>query len=163
MTHLVKQLETIENFEQLKLEVLNLVDKHDISQIMCQGTADDPDNWLAGSGRVDRAHVNEREFCFINSAIRGSVLDYYIQKYKAYRTRIMIMPPRHCYSVHPDPTPRIHIPIVTNNQAWMVWPYNNQCYQLATGISYWTDTRKYHTFINGENVKRIHIVMCVDN
>lgn len=163
MDRLLKKIDIVDKFEQLRSEVLEIIKNVNLDQIMCQSTVDNPDCWTTGAGRVDRSNVDERSFCVINSALKGSILEYYIQKYNGYRTRIMIMPPRHCYSVHPDPTPRIHIPIITNKQAWMIWPYNNQCHQLGQGEIFWADTRKYHTFINGSTEKRIHIVMCVNN
>lgn len=164
MTQIFKQLDIIDNFEQLKTEVLNIVKNISADQIMCQGLQTSPSDWLTGAGRINELeHNQERDYCVINPALNGTILEEYIKKYNGFRTRIMVMPGRHCYSIHPDPTPRIHIPIVTSKQAWMIWPYNNQCYQLQTGHAYWTDTRKYHTFINGADVTRIHLVMCVNN
>ena len=75
----------------------------------------------------------------------------------------MIMEPRKSYSIHRDIFKRVHIPIITNEQCWMIWPYENECHQLQTGKSYITDTTKSHTFINGHiNLTRIHLVMSVD-
>lgn len=71
------------------------------------------------------------------------------------------MPPRKCYSVHQDPTPRLHIPIITNEHCWMVWPKDQFCVHLNEGYVYWTNTQKYHSFLNGGTEDRIHIVMCV--
>lgn len=164
MDNIVKFLERIDNFEQLKSEVLNIVEKVSGTQIMCQGLATDPSNWLTGVGRIKQLeNSNEQAYCVINPELNGTLLEYYIKKYNGFRTRIMVMPEKHCYSIHPDLTPRIHIPIVTNNQAWMIWPYSNQCHQLTEGNVYWTDTRKFHTFINGSTVNRIHLVMCVNS
>lgn len=164
MDDIVKLIEPVENFEQLRSEILNVVDTVQGSQIMCQGLANNPEDWTTGSGRIKQLdNNNERDYNVINPQLKGTVLEYYIKRYNGFRTRIMIMPEKHCYSIHPDLTPRIHIPIVTNNQAWMIWPYSNQCHRLSEGNVYWTDTRKFHTFINGSTVKRIHLVICVNN
>lgn len=164
MSEIVKLLETVENFNQLRLEVLDVVKSIDSTQIMCQGLAESPKDWITGTGRIGKLeNRNERDYCVLNPALQGTLIEYYIKKFKAFRTRILVMPHNHCYSIHPDLTPRIHIPIVTNNQCWMIWPYSNQCHQLKAGEVYWTDTRKFHTFVNGSDVKRIHLVLCVDN
>jgi hypothetical protein len=52
---------------------------------------------------------------------------------------------------------------VSNDQAWMIWPYDNYSSRLEIGHSYLTDTTKNHTFLNGSLEDRIHIVMCVNS
>lgn len=164
MSDIVKLLGSVNNFDQIKTEVLNVVEQINSNQIMCQSLVTDPNNWLTGIGRIQQLNnSNEREYCVVNSALKGSIIEYYINKFQAFRTRIMVMPGKHCYSIHPDLTPRIHIPIITNSQAWMIWPYSNQCHSLKAGNIYWTDTRKFHTFINGDTTTRIHLVLCVDS
>lgn len=162
---MLKELEKISNFDALAEELQEIikVNNLDLAQIMVQSTAADPGNLTAGAGRVySLENTNEKDYNVLNPLFSGTILESYIKKYNGYRTRIMTMPGRHCYSVHMDPTPRIHIPIVTNEEAWMIWPYKNLCYKMLTGSVYWADTRKFHTFINGANIPRIHVVMCVD-
>lgn len=160
---LVVSLENIKDFSLLQQEVLNLVDslaEKNLQQISCQQLEPDGDDWTAGVGKIaELDHKDEPSYKFINPKLKGSILEEYIKRYNGFRTRIMIMPPKQCYSVHFDPTPRIHIPIITNEQSWMVWPYENKCYQMKKGQVYWTDTRKYHSFFNGSDSNRIHIVM----
>lgn len=133
------------------------------NQIICQSLDSDLDNWHLGVGSLEElAEVEERRYCNINSKLKNSLLEEIIKQYNGFRTRIMLMPPRQCYSIHADPTPRIHIPIVTNDQCWMIWPNHQTCKQLQTNLVHWTDTRKPHTFINGGLENRIHIVMCVN-
>jgi hypothetical protein len=103
----------------------------------------------------------EREYKFIQPELEGTLIAYYLEKYKVYRSRIMLMSPRSCYSVHRDSTQRIHIPIVANPQAWMVWPFENQCYRFEEGNVYQTDTTKLHSFFNGSEEDRIHMVCCL--
>ena len=60
-------------------------------------------------------------------------------------------------SWHRDPEPRLHIPIVTNPGSLFV--VNHHVTHLpADGSVYFTDTRGYHTALNGGETRRVHIV-----
>lgn len=161
---LVRPLYVIDNFQDLKAEIMDVINGVDFikNQIICQTLDSDLDNWSTGVGSIEELEEKEeRKYSYLNSALRGSYLEKIIEKHSAYRTRIMIMPPRQCYSIHADPSKRIHIPIITNEHCWMVWPKNNACYKLETTRAYITDTTQPHTFLNGGLEDRIHIVMCV--
>jgi hypothetical protein len=163
---LIKEIEKIDNFKQLQEEVLDLIKQVEFkgNQIICQGLPTDPADWHTGIGRIEELEdKREQEYSVLNPTLVGSCLARIIEKYQGFRTRIMSMTPRQCYSVHYDPTPRIHIPIITNPEAWMVWPFHNECHRMPTGSIYWTDTTKPHTFINGYTECRIHIVMGIQN
>lgn len=163
---LVYPLENINNFDSLVNEVTTLI--HEIglvnNQIICQQIDNDNPDWSTGIGRIaELDHQDEHLYTFVNERLKGSKLEELIIKYNAFRTRIMVMPPKQCYSVHADPTPRLHIPIITNSQSWMVWPYLNACEQMRVGNVYWADTTKHHSFLNGGDTARIHIVMGIKN
>jgi hypothetical protein len=163
---IVEKLEPIPEIDQLIQEVSKLVEKHGIknNQLMLQGIEPEIEDWEQGIGSLYNLKIKtEASYKHIFPSIRDSVLAHYINRYKGFRTRIMNMNPRSCYSVHSDPTPRIHIPIKTNDQTWMVWPKHNQCHQMAVGSSYFTDTTLPHTFMNCSLEQRIHIVICIDN
>jgi endonuclease III-like uncharacterized protein len=104
------------------------------------------------------ASVVEKDFNIIQPELEGSLIEHYLKKYNLYRSRIMLMTPKTCYSVHSDPCPRIHIPITPNKKSWMVWPFDNQCHRFEEGSVYLVDTTKPHSFFNGSNIDRIHIV-----
>lgn len=160
---MIKELEKIENFDMFLEEILDIIEDlpSDQSQIMVQGL---DDNFNVGTGRIGSLeNQNERDYVKLNPLFENTILSSYVKKYNAFRTRIMIMPEKHCYSVHMDPTFRIHIPLITSDQAWMVWPYNNTCSRMLAGTVYWVNTKKFHSFFNGAKTKRIHVVMCVDN
>jgi hypothetical protein len=162
---LVYPLENIIDFDILVNEVTTLIDEVGINnnQIICQQTTPDDSDWTTGIGRIaELDHQNENLYKFVNKKLKGSKLEELIIKYNAFRTRIMIMTPRQCYSVHADPTPRLHIPIITNDQSWMIWPYINQCSQMRAGKLYWADTTKHHSFLNGGETARVHVVMGVE-
>ena len=80
---------------------------------------------------------------------------------KMYRSRLMKMTSKHCYSYHRDRTQRIHIPLVTNENCFFV--IEDRVLRIpADGNHYLIDTRKMHTFVNASFEERLHIVGCVD-
>ena len=163
---LVRPLYAIDNFNTLVNEVLDIIEsvKFEKNQIICQSLFGDTDNWRSGIGRIEELpDQEEKNYNQINSKLKGTYIEKLILQHSAYRTRIMLMPPRQCYSIHADPGQRIHIPIITNDQCWMIWPKFNSCNQLEASRAYLTDTTKPHTFINGGTENRIHIVMCVNS
>lgn len=76
------------------------------------------------------------------------------------RMRLLAKDPLNCNSWHRDPEPRLHIPIYTNGGAIMM--INQHCTHLpADGSVYFTDTRGYHSAINGGEHRRVHLVAAV--
>ncbi|MDG1367040.1 MAG: hypothetical protein P8I99_05840 [Acidimicrobiales bacterium] len=76
------------------------------------------------------------------------------------RMRILSKATYNANSWHRDPEPRIHVPIITNPGALMI--VNHHATHLpADGSAYFTDTRSYHTAINGGMAPRIHLVAAV--
>jgi len=73
------------------------------------------------------------------------------------RMRVLSKGLYNCNSWHRDPEPRLHIPIVSNPGSLFI--VNNHCTHLpADGSVYFTDTRGYHTALNGGWYERVHIV-----
>lgn len=158
-------LENLTDFTDLKSQVEKIISGVGFfqNQIICQGLSKDGDDWHTGIGRISELdYQDENLYRFLNQGLKATPLGNLIEKHNAFRTRILSLDPRHCYTVHKDPTPRIHIPIITNSESWMIWPYNNFCQKLKPGLLYWTDTRQLHTFLNGGDDARIHIVLGVD-
>jgi len=79
-----------------------------------------------------------------------------------YRTRLMKMTEKTCYTYHWDPSKRMHIPLVTNDDCFFVIEDQVSRYP-ADGSHYLVDTTKKHTFVNASRFERIHIVGCVDS
>jgi hypothetical protein len=82
-----------------------------------------------------------------------------LEKYKMSRTRIMKMVKGNCYSYHIDLTPRIHIPLTSNERCMFI--IDDKIYRLpADGSVYLVDTRLYHTALNAnrEQFIRTHVV-----
>lgn len=87
-----------------------------------------------------------------------------LEKYNLHRTRLMKMKKKTCYSYHYDLTPRIHIPLISNNSCMFV--IEDKVYRLpADGSVYLVDTTKYHTALNAnrEDFYRLHLVGNVES
>ncbi len=76
------------------------------------------------------------------------------------RVRLLGKDPFNANSWHRDPEPRLHIPIVTNPGALFV--INHHVTHLpADGSVYFTDTRAYHTALNGGEEQRLSMVAAI--
>ena len=75
------------------------------------------------------------------------------------RMRLMLMPPKTCYSMHEDPTVRFHLPLITNSQALIVFRSGHIFHLPANGDLYLVNTRNSHTAMNGGESARIHLVL----
>ena len=85
---------------------------------------------------------------YINSIIKDLNL---------YRTRVMNMKSKSCYTIHRDWTKRIHIPVITNEHCFLI--VNNEIkHYPADGNHYLVDTTQLHTAVNASRENRIHIV-----
>jgi hypothetical protein len=73
------------------------------------------------------------------------------------RMRVLSKGLYNCNSWHRDPEPRLHIPVISNPGSLFI--VNNHCTHLpADGSVYFTDTRGYHTALNGGLYERVHLV-----
>tara|TARA_B110000259_G_scaffold184377_1_gene231310 strand:- start:759 stop:1151 length:393 start_codon:yes stop_codon:yes gene_type:complete len=79
-------------------------------------------------------------------------------KYGMYNSRIMALRCKECYSWHRDTTPRVHFPLITNNNCLFI--SEETAFSMPVGSAYWVDTRKHHTALNGNrgDYIRYHIV-----
>ena len=163
---LFTHIEKLENFSELTKDINNIIANIGFkdNQISLQNLYEGQDDWYNNTGSLKAlSEQDETKYQVINSVLKGSSIEGLIQRFKGFRSRIILMDPRKCYSVHADPFKRIHIPIVTNDQCWMVWPIEKQCFRLLEGRIYSTDTTKLHTFLNGHaTLGRIHLVMSVN-
>lgn len=115
------------------------------------------DIWL---GATQRTKIKSKYFFLTNPFFTNTVFDDVIKKYKLFRTRLLWLNPRSCYSMHFDDSPRIHIPIFTNPDSFFVFK-KGIVEHLEVGKVYWVDTREVHTAINGGEHPRLHLVGCV--
>lgn len=80
-----------------------------------------------------------------------------MEKYNFFYTRLMLVKPKTCYSYHRDRCKRIHIPLVTNEDAWFI--IEKEIFHLpADGSVYLVDTTKMHTVVNTSSENRTHLV-----
>jgi len=110
--------------------------------------------WDCGDGQnkgSKLSYINLNPFC------KDTIFEELINQYRLIRTRLMIIGPYSCYSMHKDSTPRIHIPIITNPDCYFVFK-QGIIQHLPVGSVYWTDTTQLHTFMNCSDKPRLHLV-----
>ena len=107
------------------------------------------------------ALVPEAQFSSFNPAFAGT---YFEEVWRALSARFPIGRMRvlskglyNCNSWHRDPEPRLHIPVTTNPGSLFVVGHH-VTHLPADGSVYFTDTRAYHTALNGGETRRVHIV-----
>jgi len=79
-----------------------------------------------------------------------------LEEYNMFHSRVMRMAPKYCYSWHTDPHVRRHIPIISNDGAFMV--VENELIRMPVGGVYTVDTTRPHTAVNAWKETRVHIV-----
>lgn len=118
----------------------------------------------ASARYVEEAHediVDEAEFSELapefSDTYFAHVFDELRSRFVIGRMRVLSKDVYNCNSWHRDPEPRLHIPIITNPGSLFV--VNHHCTHLpADGSVYFTDTRGYHTAMNGGPGPRVHLV-----
>lgn len=114
------------------------------------------DPWLSATGRA-RKDISETEFNLLNLEFKDTMFEEMINKYHLLRARLMWVGPYSTYSMHRDTTPRIHVPLITNPDCYLVFQ-KGIVKHLSPGIVYWVDTREKHTFINCSEYPRLHLI-----
>ncbi|MEM7070525.1 MAG: hypothetical protein AAF403_02050 [Pseudomonadota bacterium] len=154
------------DYRQYGFEVLQLTKRKNQDQI----TSNDLSGryWL----RNDQTYIEEpREELVDESAFSEFNPDYahtyfkYVHQelskhFKIGRVRILFKDIYNCNSWHRDPEPRLHIPIISNPGSLFI--VNHHVTHLpADGSVYFTDTRAYHTGLNGGESRRVHLVVAL--
>jgi hypothetical protein len=108
--------------------------------------------------------VDETAYTEIAPAFAGTYVEEVVRDLQELlpigRVRLLGKDPFNCNSWHRDPEPRLHIPIITNPGALFV--INHHVTHLpADGSVYFTDTRAYHTAMNGGEHQRLSIVAAI--
>ncbi|WP_291736217.1 hypothetical protein [Leisingera sp. F5] len=121
--------------------------------------------WLRADGRyVEEPReelVPEVDFSEFNPKFAGTYFEHVhaelAKRFPIGRTRVLSKGLYNCNSWHRDPEPRLHIPVVSNPGSLFI--VNHHVTHLpADGSVYFTDTRGYHTALNGGETRRVHIV-----
>ena len=108
--------------------------------------------------------VDEHAYTELNPVFSGTAFEDVFNALKSRftlgRMRVLSKAIYSCNSWHRDPEPRVHIPLVTNPGSLFI--VNHHCTHLpADGSVYFTDTRGYHTALNGGADPRVHIVAAI--
>jgi len=117
----------------------------------------DPFNDGAGSFRgTDKV---ELDYNTLNEVYEGTVIAKVIQDLGGVRARVMSKKRHTTYSVHSDKAPRYHLALITNPNAYFIFPTLNEIVHIpADGFVYEVDTTIPHSFVNcGED--RMHLVI----
>jgi len=116
--------------------------------------------WHQGTGTV--GNKKETDYAVLNTPEHWE-LTKFIRENNLYRTRIMQILPKTCYSYHNDRTPRIHLAVITNPHCFLA--VDKELFHIpADGHAYFVDTTKPHTAINCTfDFNRIHIVGCINS
>ena len=127
-------------------------------QICLQGVDDNPDPFFGCCTISNVKPYKETDFTEPNFNL--PYINSIIEELNMYRTRVLVLKPKVCYSIHSDPVKRIHIPVYTNENCWII--VNKEIMHLpADGNYYEIDTTQYHTALNGSEEYRVHIVGCI--
>ncbi|MGI9606576.1 MAG: hypothetical protein ACR2P0_10600 [Acidimicrobiales bacterium] len=110
------------------------------------------------------AEVDESAYTELHPGFEGTYIADVVAMLRSMvdigRVRILGKDPFNANSWHRDPEPRIHIPIVANPGSLFV--VNHHVTHLpADGTVYFTDTRAYHTAMNGGEEQRLSMVAAV--
>ena len=119
-----------------------------------------------GVERIRAKKINEAAYTeFVDDLKDTYYKDVYEElskRFKLGRVRILLKEPRSTLSLHRDPEPRLHIPIITNPGCIMV--IDEVAKHLPADGSAWiTNNTKYHNAFNGGEEGRVHLVACILN
>lgn len=118
---------------------------------------------LGGSPKPRKIILKEKQFDTITEMFEGThigeVVETLYKDYGAVRGRFMLSEWKTCLTYHKDPTPRLHIPIVTNENCFMV--VDDNVIRMPFGSTYIVDTTLMHTAINASRFNRTHMVFCL--
>jgi len=115
--------------------------------------------YLDGVGSIIRTNNVTSDFIILNEVYEDTIFDDVIRDTRGVRARIMIKQMHTTYSVHYDNTPRYHMALITNPDAYFIFPTLNEIIHIpADGFVYEVDTTIPHSFVNcGED--RTHLVI----
>ena len=107
----------------------------------------------------DRILMTQSDYIILNDIYEGTVFADVIRDMHGERSRIMHMQPRTTYFVHRDKNPRYHLALITNPNAYFIFPTLNEIVHIpADGYVYEVDTTILHSFVNCGK-ERDHLVM----
>lgn len=164
----------------------NKIDWNTTNQICINTTPDRPDDYVYGTGSLDldwdnsyeytdengnkKIHIpprnpplSEEMFTEVVDVFKNTVFEDCVNELKKYyklgRVRLMRLKPKSCLSWHYDYSPRIHLPLKTQEGCFMV--IEDEILHLDEGTWWFTETTNKHTAFNGSKSDRIHLLVNV--
>ena len=114
---------------------------------------------IDGTGSFRGTDKVELDYSILNEIYEGTVFEDVIRDLTGVRSRIMTKKMHTTYSVHFDPAPRYHLALITNPNAYFIFPTLNQIMHIpADGCLYEVDTTIPHSFVNC-GPDRTHLVI----
>lgn len=104
----------------------------------------------------------ESEYSHVIPELLGGYFDEVLTRFPfpVFRARLLALTSRHCYSVHRDETPRVHVAVRTSEHAAFIFVERNEVFRVpADGDAYLLDTTEVHTAMNGGREPRLHLVV----
>lgn len=154
------QLDKTYNIDKIRVEIDQLVEWHGWGRNN-QLSLQSPDgNMETGDGKIEwHKGYEETDFTALNIDPRWEISKF-VTENNLYRTRVMLLEPKQCYTYHFDRTPRVHLAIDTHENCFIT--VDDELRHIPEdGHPYWIDTRKNHTALNGTmDFHRVHIVGC---
>ena len=133
-------------------------------QTMLQYSEECVDISTDGCGSFKSTKRLESDYNILNSFYESTIFDTIINDLNVVRSRFMVMSEHRTYSIHQDKSPRYHVALETNPDAYFLFPSTdgsrtaNLYHVPADGHVYWVNTTMPHTFINA-GPDRTHLVM----
>ena len=157
------------DISQLKLDLQQLLTRALIgsSNQLSVTSMSGNDDWDCSTGKIHNLQHPERFYAKLNQSLVGTEFEKIVNKYSQYyRWRILKLPSNTNYSIHADSSDpnkrnlRLHIPIITNPQCYMIFFDKDQqhMYHMEEGKVYEADTSGLHSAINFSNTDRYHLV-----
>jgi hypothetical protein len=160
---LVKKSPHVIDIYRLKEAIDNIPIDYKNQQISLQMREGSEDPWYESCGQLKSMIKAESEYNLIIPELKGTYIDEMFQllPFEPFRTRLMYLDKKSCYSIHRDYQPRYHVAIFTNPLAKIIFTEKERVFHIPSdGYLYFVDTREEHTAINGSlKEKRLHLLI----
>lgn len=143
-------------------EVLEIYRNLKLSRFQTYITSPDGNTYDIDAMNFRLGNVRESDCCTVNRLFRSTILEQMYNDldsmFGVCRARFMMMNKhRRAYSYHADFTPRLHIPIQTNDDCMFI--VDDHVYRMPdVGSVYFLNTTLKHTALNLGHDERIHLV-----
>ena len=119
----------------------------------------DYDPYTDGAGSFRGTDKTESDYNILNEIYGGTIFERVIWDLGGVRSRLMTKKMHTTYSIHQDKAPRYHLALITNPNAYFIFPTLNEIMHIpADGYVYEVDTTLPHSFVNC-GPDRTHLVI----